>query len=232
MPLDARKMQQAAEYLAGEHDFVSFCSARNQAEDTIRTLYEVSVSKTDDIITIRLSGNGFLYNMVRIIAGTLIKVGLNIYPPEHVKEILLAESRDAAGPKAPAKGLTLIGIEEQEKLVPVIISHDDCFDYVVAQDDIVSKSRSYVVINYCKDSKFEQVVEHIVRQQIRNGAKKVHVHDKCAGRLKDGIIVGNYTFRLAETEIKPSKEAGKYAASDVEWFVTEDYYIRKDCQLN
>ena len=223
MPLDARKMQQAAEYLVGEHDFISFCSARNQAEDTIRTLYEVSVSKTDDIITIRLAGNGFLYNMVRIIAGTLIKVGLNIYPPEHVKEILLAESRDAAGPKAPAKGLTLIGIQEQERLAPVIISHDDCFDYVVVQNDIESKSRSYVVINYCKDSKFEQVVEHIVRQQIRNGAEKVYVYDKCSGRLKDGMMVGNYTFRQPETDLLILKEAKDYAASDEGWFVTEDY---------
>lgn len=110
MPLDYEKMQEAAKYLVGEHDFKSFCSARTQVTDTVRTIYSLDVSKEDDIIKIRISGNGFLYNMVRIIVGTLIKVGLKVYPPEHVKEILEACDRNVAGPKAPAKGLTLIEI--------------------------------------------------------------------------------------------------------------------------
>lgn len=110
MPLDYEKMQEAAKYLVGEHDFKSFCSARTQITDTVRTIYSLDVSKEDDIIKIRISGNGFLYNMVRIIVGTLIKVGLKVYPPEYVKEILEACDRNVAGPKAPAKGLTLIGI--------------------------------------------------------------------------------------------------------------------------
>ena len=110
MPLDYEKMQEAAKYLVGEHDFKSFCSARTHVTDTVRTIYSLDVSKEDDIIKIRISGNGFLYNMVRIIVGTLIKVGLKVYPPEYVKEILEACDRNVAGPKAPAKGLTLIGI--------------------------------------------------------------------------------------------------------------------------
>lgn len=110
MPLDYEKMQEAAKYLVGEHDFKSFCSARTQVTDTVRTIYSLDVSKEGDIIKIRISGNGFLYNMVRIIVGTLIKVGLKVYPPEYVKEILEACDRNVAGPKAPAKGLTLIGI--------------------------------------------------------------------------------------------------------------------------
>ena len=111
MPLDVEQMRNAAEYLVGEHDFKSFCSARTQVKDTIRTIYSLDVGKSDEMIYIRISGNGFLYNMVRIIVGTLIKVGLGVYPPEHVKEILEVCDRNAAGPKAPAKGLTLIGIE-------------------------------------------------------------------------------------------------------------------------
>ena len=66
------------------------------------------------MIYITISGNGFLYNMVRIIVGTLMKVGLSVYPPEHVKEIIEACDRNVAGPKAPAKGLTLIGIDYEE----------------------------------------------------------------------------------------------------------------------
>ena len=114
MNLDVDKMKKASEYIVGEHDFKSFCSSRTQVTDTIRTIYELSVEKEEDIIRIRVSGNGFLYNMVRIIVGTLIKVGLKVYPPEHVKDILEARDRNMAGPKAPAKGLTLIGIEYED----------------------------------------------------------------------------------------------------------------------
>lgn len=114
MPLDVDKMKKAAEYIVGEHDFASFCSARSQVKTTVRTVYSLDVLKQDDVITIRISGNGFLYNMVRIIVGTLMKVGLNVYPPEHVAEIIEAKDRYAAGPKAPARGLTLIGIEYDE----------------------------------------------------------------------------------------------------------------------
>ena len=111
MPLDVQKMKEAAEYIVGEHDFASFCSSGSQVKTTIRTVYNLDITKDDDIIKIKISGNGFLYNMVRIIVGTLLKVGLGIYPPEHVKEIIEAKDRYAAGPKAPAKGLTLVGIK-------------------------------------------------------------------------------------------------------------------------
>lgn len=111
MPLDVEKMKSAAEYIVGEHDFASFCSSGSQVENTVRTVISLDIEKKDDIISIRISGNGFLYNMVRIIVGTLMKVGLGIYPPEYVKEIIEARDRYKAGPKAPACGLTLIGIE-------------------------------------------------------------------------------------------------------------------------
>lgn len=114
MPLDVEKMKAAAGYIIGEHDFASFCSAGSQAKTTVRTVYALDINKKDDIINIRICGNGFLYNMVRIIAGTLLKVGLGVYPPEHVKEILEAKDRYQAGPKAPAKGLTLVRIEYNE----------------------------------------------------------------------------------------------------------------------
>ena len=111
LPLDIEKMQQAAEIIKGEHDFKSFCSARGQALTTVRTIYQLDVTKEDNMVKIRICGNGFLYNMVRIIVGTLIKVGLKVYPPEHVQEILDAKDRSKAGPKVPAKGLTLVNIE-------------------------------------------------------------------------------------------------------------------------
>lgn len=114
LPLDVEKMKKAATYIVGEHDFASFCSAGSQVKTTTRTVYTLDVDKENDIISIRISGNGFLYNMVRIIVGTLIKVGLGVYPPEYVKEILESKDRYKAGPKAPARGLTLIGIKYHE----------------------------------------------------------------------------------------------------------------------
>ena len=138
VPLDIDAMQQAAEYLKGEHDFASFCSAHAQVKTTVRNIYSLDINQGDGSliekgnnedkkeaieidgpqriyvshdIKIRISGNGFLYNMVRIIVGTLVKVGYHFYPPEYVKTILDACDRTKAGPKAPAEGLKLVGIE-------------------------------------------------------------------------------------------------------------------------
>lgn len=110
MPLNEEAMKKAASYIIGKHDFKSFCSTKTRVVDTVRTVYDLDVMKTGDIISIRISGSGFLYNMVRIIVGTLVRVGLGVYPPEHVKEIIEGKDRLLAGPKAPAKGLTLINI--------------------------------------------------------------------------------------------------------------------------
>lgn len=109
--LDVDKMREAAKYIVGEHDFKSFCSNRGQAQTTVRTIYYLDIVKEGDLITLRINGNGFLYNMVRIIVGTLIKVGIGVYPPEHVKEIIEACDRTKAGPKVPPEGLTLVEIE-------------------------------------------------------------------------------------------------------------------------
>lgn len=106
-PLNAERMQEAAKHLAGEHDFKSFCSAGGQAESTVRTIYDIQVTREGEEIAIRVTGNGFLYNMVRIIAGTLIEAGKGLWKPEHMKDILTARDRSAAGPTAPACGLML-----------------------------------------------------------------------------------------------------------------------------
>lgn len=110
-PLDEGRMQKAADYLIGEHDFKSFCSIHSQAETTVRRIDSCTVKRDGDLVTIRITGNGFLYNMVRIIAGTLIRVGGGELQPEQIPEILAAKDRAAAGPTAPAHGLTMIGIE-------------------------------------------------------------------------------------------------------------------------
>lgn len=108
---DVDLMRKAAAYLVGEHDFKSFCSVKTVAESTIRTIYRVEVEEQGTDIVIRVCGNGFLYNMVRIIAGTLLEVGKGKIPPDKMPEILSALDREVAGPTAPAQGLMLVKYE-------------------------------------------------------------------------------------------------------------------------
>ena len=106
-PLDVEAMKKASECLVGEHDFKSFSSIYTTAETTVRNIMGIDVVKERDEVFIRVSGNGFLYNMVRIIAGTLIEVGLKRKDEGYVKAALEALNREAAGPTAPAHGLLL-----------------------------------------------------------------------------------------------------------------------------
>lgn len=114
LPLDPEPMREAAGYLVGEHDFTSFCAAGSQSETTVRTIYSLGIGEQGSDLVIRVCGNGFLYNMVRIIAGTLMDVGTGRRTPGSVAEILAARDRSAAGPTAPPQGLTLVGYEYEE----------------------------------------------------------------------------------------------------------------------
>ena len=107
VPLDASKMQEAALHLIGTHDFKSFCSVNTTATTTVRTIHDIRVIRDGVDIVIRVTGNGFLYNMVRIIVGTLMDVGRGKYEPSAVKDILEACDRSCAGPTVPACGLML-----------------------------------------------------------------------------------------------------------------------------
>ncbi|MCM1193552.1 MAG: tRNA pseudouridine(38-40) synthase TruA [Butyrivibrio sp.] len=113
--LDVDRMREAAAYLEGKHDFRSFCQAGSQAVSqavsTVRTIYLALVEEQGPDVVIRICGSGFLYNMVRIIAGTLLEVGQGKRTPESMVEVLEARDRSAAGPTAPANGLTLIKYE-------------------------------------------------------------------------------------------------------------------------
>ena len=109
--VDFEKMERACEDLIGTHDFSGFSSTGSGIKTTVRTIYSATLRKDGEDITLEITGNGFLYNMVRIIAATLLKVGMGIYPPEHVKEILESCDRRLSAPKAAACGLTLVEIK-------------------------------------------------------------------------------------------------------------------------
>lgn len=110
VPLDLGRMKEAAKHIEGTHDFAAFCAAGTDIKGTVRTVYSVEVERKDDYICIDVKGGGFLYNMVRIIAGTLMGVGKGKLAPEAVRGALEAKDRTMAGATAQAKGLFLVEV--------------------------------------------------------------------------------------------------------------------------
>lgn len=105
--IDIDKMRLAANQLIGTHDFTSFCSTKTKTTSKVRTISEIKIEQLDDLITFTFTGSGFLYNMVRILVGTLLKVGTNRIEPERISTILEGRDRNLAGKTAPAEGLYL-----------------------------------------------------------------------------------------------------------------------------
>ena len=112
--LDEDKMNEAAKYLIGEHDFKSFKASGTSSKSSVRTIFDAKVTREGELVTIELTGNGFLYNMVRIIAGTLIDVGTNKIEPKDIKNILDAKDRLKAGKTLPPTGLYLVKVEYED----------------------------------------------------------------------------------------------------------------------
>lgn len=108
--LDVELMRAAAKEMVGEHDFICFCSAGSSVKDTVRTIYDIHIKQDGDLISVDICGNGFLYNMVRIIIGTLLKVNEGKLSTGDIRKIIESKNRDLAGPTAPPQGLTMVEI--------------------------------------------------------------------------------------------------------------------------
>ena len=109
--LNVEEMQKAIKFFEGEHDFKAFKSSGGSVKTTIRTIYKTKIKKENERIEIELTGNGFLYNMVRIIAGTLVDVGLGKIETNQIPEIIESKDRQKAGKTLPAHGLYLVKVE-------------------------------------------------------------------------------------------------------------------------
>jgi len=112
-PLDADAMHAAAERLIGEHDFEGFSAAGHGRESTVRTIHRCEVKRHGERVIMTIEGNGFLWNMVRIIAGTLVEVGRGRFEAKHIDEILCSADRQLAGPTLPPQGLCLEWIRHE-----------------------------------------------------------------------------------------------------------------------
>lgn len=109
--LDVEKMNQAIQYFVGEHDFKGFKASGTSSKSSVRTIYDAKVYQDRDRVNIEITGNGFLYNMVRIISGTLLDVGIGKIKPEEIPEIIESKDRTRAGRTLPAHGLYLVKVE-------------------------------------------------------------------------------------------------------------------------
>lgn len=108
--LDVEKMQKAAKYFEGEHDFSAFKASGTSSKNSVRKIFKAEVFEKDERVYIELTGNGFLYNMVRIISGTLLEVGIGKIKPEEIPEIIESKDRKRAGKTLPAVGLYLVEV--------------------------------------------------------------------------------------------------------------------------
>ena len=106
-PLNILEMEKATRYLIGTHDFTSFCSAKTEVVDKVRNISEIEIIEDDEQLVFRFVGNGFLYNMVRILVGTLLEVGSGARTAESIPKILAQKDRSSAGKTAPSHGLYL-----------------------------------------------------------------------------------------------------------------------------
>ncbi|MEO1497781.1 MAG: tRNA pseudouridine(38-40) synthase TruA [Planctomycetota bacterium] len=109
--LDDAAMGQGGATLVGRHDFACFQSVGSERSSTVRTILDLRVRRAGDRVDVTVTGDGFLYNMVRAIAGTLVEVGRGARPPEWVTEVLASRDRATAGPTAPPEGLVLVSVE-------------------------------------------------------------------------------------------------------------------------
>lgn len=109
-PLDVEAMRRAADKLCGTHDYKAFTSNKRSKKSTVRTVESIAIEQIQDEIRLTFTGNGFLYHMVRIMAGTLIEAGRHEREAAQIEELLASGTREAAGELAPAKGLTLVEV--------------------------------------------------------------------------------------------------------------------------
>ena len=221
--LDIEKMREASGYLIGEHDFKSFCTPRTDTGSTVRTVTDVRTEQQNSCIVITIKGNGFLYNMVRIIAGTLMQVGTGMRTPEEMKKILRAKDRKKAGPCAAAAGLTLMGIEFETENRPVISAENEEWSYVLDQHEMDKTGEAYLIIRRCTDAEYRDLLTRSLHQAWRNGAKEILVADtEHPERLQEGQIFGFYTL------IGRRKEERKEGEVDISSWLTTGYLKGKD----
>lgn len=191
-PLDLEKMRKAAECLIGEHDFTSFCTPRTDEPDKIRTIDSIDISEENERITVSVTGNGFLYNMVRIIVGTLVKISCGLWPVEKMKEALEGRDRALAGPTAPAHGLTLKSIVEEKELPTHREVKNEHWHYEI--DYTSHPEKGIIILHRVDDWAEKALITKLTKQVSRNGCREVILQDE-TGTVKSGDSFEYFVYR-------------------------------------
>lgn len=188
--LNLEAMQIAAELLVGENDFSSFTT--EAYEDPYRTIFNALVNKEDEIVSVRISGNGFLKHMVQMLVGELIRVGKEEIQPEDILMRIRMRTPDPDAPEMSVTGLTLNNICPTEYNEDIVHNNSEFADYYIMRGQQKVDGTVYVAIVHCEDDCFLTVLQHAVMTAYRGGAKTVYAIDGEAERIHSWDRVGDY----------------------------------------
>ena len=194
--LDINAMQEAADLLIGENDFSSFTTGTY--EDPYRTIYNIRIEPYDGWVAVRVSGNGFLANMMQMLTGELIRVGRGELEPADIRTRITARTPDPDAPEMPADGLILTRICPAAQYEDVIHNNNESADYYIVRRSLKTDGTVYIVIMRCDNQVFRCLVQHAVRFAFMDGARQVMVIDVQGDRIRAGEKIGSYVPRIAQ----------------------------------
>lgn len=181
--LDLEAMREAAYLLIGEYDFSSFTT--EPVRDPYRTIYHIDIERSGNMITVCLSGTGFLKHMIQMLVGELIRIGLGELKPEEILRRIELRTPDEKAPEMPAAGLILKRAYPLVREEEIIHNCNDFADYYVVQREAKKSGCIYVIVMRCQNEPFERLIDHIVHQAYLDRVERVYILDKEKGRFHE-----------------------------------------------
>ena len=220
VPLNLATMRAALPALLGEHDFAAFCASGSAASHTVRRIYRAELTAECEesgsfagLITFRITGSGFLYHMVRILAGTLLEIGSGKKGETAFRDAIRSRTRRAAGPVAPAAGLILREIRYLPNPSRYEAENED-WAYELTQKALEESGESFFTLRRCREADYEGLMTRLIHESHRDGAERVYLRDLEDGsRLFSGREFGFY--RIEENADPATREAFPYVALDL-----------------
>lgn len=221
VPLNLATMRAALPALLGEHDFAAFCASGSAASHTVRRIYRAELTAECEesgsfagLITFRITGSGFLYHMVRILAGTLLEIGSGKKEAEAFRKALRSRARRDTGPVAPAAGLILREI----RYLPVpehYVADNEDWRYELSQENLASTGVSRLTVEHCRPDDYAGLMTRLLHESHRDGARCILLRDtEDSARLALGQRYGFYEIR--ENTNPESRNSFPYLATEAE----------------
>lgn len=219
MLLNLSAMRAALPALLGEHNFAAFCASGSSAAHAVRSIYRAELmaerkaaGEYAGLMTFRITGNGFLYHMVRIIVGTLIEIGSGKKQPDAFQIAIQSRSRRDTGPVAPAAGLVLAGIRYLP--IPLRYAADNAdWRYELSQENLAETRESYLTVEYCRSADYAALLTRLIHESHRDGARRVLLCDReDSARLFAGQHFDFY--QVKENPDRESREQFPFVALD------------------